>query len=518
MFGRGGGIRFITGSKKTGKLGTVKPTPKLGTLRIKTGATRQRGTLRFITGAKTRTKGKSTTRRKDGTLKGTARLANIGLTELAEKVFGEEAVRLVKDNGYNARDIWEMTSPTVQCNNTVGRVEYGKTKCWICGLTIKNEAGFKAECEHVLPIAQASIFISLYNPRKNPEESRNYIALEYGWAHNVCNQEKGAMSGVLYHDGVIHVDKRAIEKLLAKIFKSKRSQKFTQALHSEFPNLDNFKQERVGLISEKYSAIINAFTQNDEKFTDLFILAGYATLEHTDTINPKLQSLLLNREALKESLQSLNQEKVKSIREFLGLSQTEKQITKKTDVIIKLEEAVLRRIEKNIVNYIGSYRSGLRNLSEHTHSLEFLQSVFLKFGDLKDITKTTRMIVVTSDFLTIEYFKMILEKIKDNTRFGKVQGIVNKSIVELNDSIAKSGIDLEELTKEYEKFSSEQPDISEEILRSFERSASKGMSVEPNVEQEVEQDVKEIASAIRMLKGEMSLNRSGVSPSLPKDT
>jgi hypothetical protein len=130
-------------------------------------------------------------------------LAEIELTTLAEAIFGRAYIRelMSKEIIRTVRDIWELSSPTTQCENIIGKIEMGKTPCWICSLPITTEEGLTPECEHVLPIAQAVVYLGLYSTSAEKQifpkdmyvldgAPRQALLLEYKWAHRVCNQIK----------------------------------------------------------------------------------------------------------------------------------------------------------------------------------------------------------------------------------------------------------------------------------------------------------------------------------------
>ena len=470
----------------TRKMGGARPsakTLKTGISRKKTVLPRSRSKLDLPTG-KIATKRVASRTQKRG-----ESLAQIGLTTLAEQVFGKDAVGILKKNNFSARDIWEMSTPTTQCNNTIGAIEYGKTECWICGLVIKD----KAECEHVLPIAQAAIFLSLYSSRHDPEKQRHDISVEYGWAHSVCNQEKGDTSGILYRGENLGINSVAIQTILGKIYKSNRSKVFKDELHKKYKTLEIFKKKRIEPASEKYSEIIDGFigAPDNKPLVNLFVMAGYALLEDTSTINPKTYDILFNKESLKENMKLLDEERIKTIREYLGLSEAADGITKKTDVLVKMEKSLLKKIEKNITKYIGPYGYNLTSVSTNIHSLDFLERVFLRYGNLKRDSDVKKMIEVTSDFLTQKYFQTIFEK-TNNSRFEKLKTRLKEGIVDFTDNIKKNGISLEELDEEYELYSSGEFQVTMEDIQS----ASKSMSVDRSVE-----DAK---TALLLLKGDDS--------------
>jgi hypothetical protein len=123
------------------------------------------------------------------------------LSVLTRSLFGDGMVNdwLSRSRGNKVRNIIEITNPTTQCTAIIGQPK----ECWICGLEfLSNETreALKPVCEHILPVAQAHYFLSLYNASiHNNDVSRGtYISeeipyimlLEYGWAHTYCNAIK----------------------------------------------------------------------------------------------------------------------------------------------------------------------------------------------------------------------------------------------------------------------------------------------------------------------------------------
>jgi hypothetical protein len=124
-------------------------------------------------------------------------------TAITEAVFGTENLKKLRAANINPRKLYEHTSCDAQCNNVIGAV--GKQKdpdgnliessCWICGIPIvyKTDATRSIEpgqCEHVLPIIQAVMFIGLYTGDKKSladQKYKDYLKLEYEWAHEKCN-------------------------------------------------------------------------------------------------------------------------------------------------------------------------------------------------------------------------------------------------------------------------------------------------------------------------------------------
>jgi hypothetical protein len=75
----------------------------------------------------------------------------------------------------NARKWWERSSPQTQCGNAIGNL-FGNSlnsMCYICGFPLdKNDS--TPECEHILPVYKASMYLTLYNDDfKNIIKKRN---------------------------------------------------------------------------------------------------------------------------------------------------------------------------------------------------------------------------------------------------------------------------------------------------------------------------------------------------------
>jgi hypothetical protein len=124
-------------------------------------------------------------------------LTQLKLTDLAVLQFSPERVALWNVKKGKARDIWEHLDPDDQClASPIG--ENTNPNCWICGFALD---GFQLpnfngnpqkpkECEHVLPICQAVMVLSLYAyGQVEPSDAEDY-RLEYKWAHKHCNRIK----------------------------------------------------------------------------------------------------------------------------------------------------------------------------------------------------------------------------------------------------------------------------------------------------------------------------------------
>lgn len=132
------------------------------------------------------------------------------------------------------RSLFERSSATTQCNNTVGN-QIPSSMCWICNTPIAAaNQGFMntAECEHVFPVMQALCFTGLYtsgiyetlkdqedkNGKTRGDLYKQELYREYRWAHKICNQIKSdAHFVVIKNDDTFGIDEELIKALLNKI-------------------------------------------------------------------------------------------------------------------------------------------------------------------------------------------------------------------------------------------------------------------------------------------------------------
>jgi hypothetical protein len=119
-----------------------------------------------------------------------------------EAVLGPEKAREIFTGfGIDARSYLDKDVPnTTQCEKGgAGKVTYYNqgtqgslqtcTKCYICGLPILSQksTGMAPECEHVVPVIVAVIYLKLYSKKG---DFSDMTSLVYKWAHETCNQEK----------------------------------------------------------------------------------------------------------------------------------------------------------------------------------------------------------------------------------------------------------------------------------------------------------------------------------------
>lgn len=105
----------------------------------------------------------------------------VGLKSLF-KIINEQSPEAGK-----ARHFFEQTKTSLQCERVVSR----KETCWLCGNPFNDAIpDLKAQCEHVLPVAQGVIFLKLYNTKTAGLKEAEAVRLEYEYAHAICNRIK----------------------------------------------------------------------------------------------------------------------------------------------------------------------------------------------------------------------------------------------------------------------------------------------------------------------------------------
>jgi hypothetical protein len=150
------------------------------------------------------------------------------ISEMFDRILGQDVADCLKRTHGTYRDFIEKSTAVTQCSQVIGPVSPNeRTRCWICGGTIvlNNKNGLSPECEHVFPIAQAIAFTGLYetdlfNELKETNQASGYVqglTLEYGWAHQICNQVKNDTHFIKIDKGVYMVDEARIVEFLDDI-------------------------------------------------------------------------------------------------------------------------------------------------------------------------------------------------------------------------------------------------------------------------------------------------------------
>jgi hypothetical protein len=212
-----------------------------------------------------------------------------GLKALAEQIFGSKVVKILPEKKMSYRDIWELSSPTTQCANTIGNAIDGVSDCWLCGYKINmSKAELYPECEHVLPVGQALVFLDLYKSTihkgtKN-QELIDMLKLEYRWSHSECNRLKSDDNFLSFNSkGKPVVLNDAITKYLEKLYKKDAIQALIK------PTKAVWIKERLTDISKQLELIINFI---NKKTQGLLLLAGVASLFEPENIAVSVRTTL----------------------------------------------------------------------------------------------------------------------------------------------------------------------------------------------------------------------------------
>jgi len=232
------------------------------------------------------------------------------LIRWVEAVFGEAAMAEIKARNLNVREVWELVEPTTQCHKVIGEEAIkGTTKCWICDETITDDKGMTSVCEHILPVAQAAVYLRLYGDTRDVKRSytdRNMNArkLEYAYAHALCNSVKSDKTGLEYTQGIgFKVDIEEIRNILKSIFNNtthQNSKPLKAVLLKRYSSYQRFERERLPVIVARYQGIIDFLTRPDLSGNPrasaldaaLIMLAGASGLSDSNLMSKKFYKIL----------------------------------------------------------------------------------------------------------------------------------------------------------------------------------------------------------------------------------
>jgi hypothetical protein len=215
-----------------------------------------------------------------------------GLVALIERLTGQHLP------GKKARQIYEASKATTQCNNVIGEFVNGRP-CYICGLEIYNinvatgnpldtTNGFYPECDHLLPISEAIMWLQLYSPQfvEHPWYQKHLIKYEYGWAHRACNQIKSASNFIIRTESEFSVNYIKLKKLLSKIWNTSIESYayFKGKLHARYGDKNNFISERLQHLIKPFQDICDYL--NTFNAPNFLLLIGVIRVLH----GPKSES------------------------------------------------------------------------------------------------------------------------------------------------------------------------------------------------------------------------------------
>ncbi len=192
------------------------------------------------------------------------------------------------------RNVYEASNPTTQCNNVIGPFIEG-TECYICGMKIIQKGasnGLSPECEHILPIAQAVMFLNLYGAKFKKNQlfyNPDKLPLEYAWAHRTCNQIKSDDSYISYKQtnptgSKFIVDDTKLKQFMNKIWNNNRSDsnEFNKILHKNYKTTNNndtlFIKKQFPVVRKRFEDIIEYLNSFDAPEL-LILIAATKALE-----------------------------------------------------------------------------------------------------------------------------------------------------------------------------------------------------------------------------------------------
>jgi hypothetical protein len=227
----------------------------------------------------------------------------IKLRNIGDLVFTPGYVAKLKEAGIDTlRGVYELSSATTQCANVTDIRNPQGTPCYICGIPIDNtnpNDGLNGECEHILAIAQAIIFLGLYWHKAAAAEkegqlfipSKEALKLEYAWAHRTCNQVKSDRSFIKFHERIFKVNDDKLQAYLYDIYTNDRvnSANFNIKLGEKYTTADAFVSKRITPVSNVFQQICNYL--NAYEAPELLNLIGAAAVME-GPMDPRARNIL----------------------------------------------------------------------------------------------------------------------------------------------------------------------------------------------------------------------------------
>jgi hypothetical protein len=259
------------------------------------------------------------------------------LKALAEQVFGTKVVEILKEKKMTYRDIWETSSPTTQCGNTIGDAVDGVSVCWLCGYVIDiSVEALRPECEHVLPVGQALVFLDLYKHSVHKgdvsKELDKMLKLEYRWAHSVCNRIKSDTNFLGFNSkGEPIILEGVIRDYLTEIYSKSDDIK---GLVGRGKIVNEWSRARIADISKQLNGIIKYI---NTKTSGLLLLSGVAALFEPDNIASSLRDKITPEKVevipkIDTISSSFNKEEYKTLLYFI---QYRSNVTSQISLVVK---------------------------------------------------------------------------------------------------------------------------------------------------------------------------------------
>ena len=221
---------------------------------------------------------------------------------------------------YDARSIFELSSPTTQCNNTIGKLKRN-TECWICGAPIflnldgsptfgddsgdptirdrvNNHKSLRAECEHILPVGAAWWVIGGLksgNPDVETINEELYMD-EYRWSHHFCNHLK---LDSIYFTPEGDPDIAVLEKTLSIIWLGLKPVRNYYEKNYSITTLKNFIQFQIPRMLDVLTPLISEYKKMLGEDSNLHLLALAANIKshverlaESQSIPPTLKNII----------------------------------------------------------------------------------------------------------------------------------------------------------------------------------------------------------------------------------
>jgi hypothetical protein len=202
---------------------------------------------------------------------------------------------------YDVRSIFEVSSPTTQCNNIIGKLKRN-TECWICGApiflnlngtsTFGDDSGdatipdrdtipdksLKAECEHVLPVDAAWWVIGGLKSGNPDVETINEKLYkdEYRWSHHFCNHLK---KDSIYFTPEGEPDIPVLEKTLSIIWLGLKPVRNYYEKKYRITTLEDFKQYQIRRMLAVLTPLISEYNKMLGEDSNLHLLALVANIK-----------------------------------------------------------------------------------------------------------------------------------------------------------------------------------------------------------------------------------------------
>lgn len=213
----------------------------------------------------------------------------------AVNLFGPKIIQRMIADVKSIRYMFAPQNNTQQCLIAGIPSPQEQKNCWLCGLTMFNPDGNKndvIECEHILPVIQAVLFLELGLSRPPGVTDDNALKLEYAWAHATCNHPK---NNTVFIKEVIdprtkaitgwECDDSDIEKALNAIYVKLKSH-----FPKELANKKAWLTGRLKSIRTRVQMIVDYL--NRPGYAPLTILLAVAKLGDPERLTPKARKVL----------------------------------------------------------------------------------------------------------------------------------------------------------------------------------------------------------------------------------